>query len=154
MHDQFYSFSAARSILQFFCRKILPHQQFLTFACRRRSPVKVPNFPLWAGALSAFILIVIICCYFLLFQTNSVRQIWPRSCGKPANCMGPPGFHVNQISKTYENNIRGDILPCTCESTRFTGPAWLIRTGPHACPEALIRRLNKDVALPSDRLLC
>jgi hypothetical protein len=43
----FLNYFAALSILQFFCRKILPHQQFLTFACRRRSPVKVPNFPLW-----------------------------------------------------------------------------------------------------------
>jgi hypothetical protein len=43
--------SAALSILQFFCRKILPHQQFLTFACRGRSPVKVPNFPLWSLTL-------------------------------------------------------------------------------------------------------
>jgi hypothetical protein len=27
----------------------LPHQQFLTFECRGRSPVKVPKFPLWGA---------------------------------------------------------------------------------------------------------
>jgi hypothetical protein len=47
----FYTISAALSILQFFCRKILLHQQFFTFACCGRSPIKVPNFPLWAKTM-------------------------------------------------------------------------------------------------------
>jgi hypothetical protein len=71
-HDQFYSFSAARSILQFFCRKILPHQQFLTFACRRRSPVKVPNFPLWGTALES---LEIVQPRFRKFNSKYIKSI-------------------------------------------------------------------------------
>ena len=68
-------------------------------------PAQFAQFVPSAGPLSA-------CVYMSLGRQDLASLKWYP--GKP----GQPGSHVNQISQTYKNNIRGEISPLR-ESARL-----------------------------------